>query len=1423
MYDANSAATICNGGGTNTSIFSDQNTLAQLYSGGIGANAGQGDLCDIGMDVVFLFDYTGSMTPAIDGVKAGLTTLVNEISTITGGNYRLGLVTYDGDNDSSPLAYASSGFYQSLPGEQKLIKPMSSGYGYDYAYITCIEKMGSVGNSSSFAASLDAIAESTNSDTTMKIGTQGEFGAVATYEIAQNQFAGSFRSDVLKLIIVVTDDGHQSITEFFDNGFVDNTVVPALSAQDIQVFVNSSVDPETAAIKGWMVEGWYPMVNDTSPTGQMYEDLDFSTGDWVTSGMVQGIQDLCNETFVYTCDPAVAGWYAETPVVAGSTIVYYWDGTAWTDQYTCPIPTVRYTLNFHDAITGGFPENIATNHPNYGGDTQFTWNEVPGTPFTVTIPCSEDAGYENLNLTGVSFTGSTGPSANLAFTLDNVNNEVTITGQIPSDAGAGQAYIFGSANLETATFTLTINSLIEDIYPTGPTGEAYLSNVQPMSGWTGNGSESMTLSYTGPLGSSSNFWVNINPLTSDYTLSNITGSASGNQAGINNHDFSIEQDGDGDWYISGTITIPENGLNANTTISIDGNAIQPTYRFTLYSSESITGAAIQAGDATQNFDGYTGDTFNFTTDLVADTGYDTITPTGVQLASYPQSSSISNLQVDDVNDRATGTVTMPSGGGTGGILITGTAEQEEYEFVVTFSESISGASWPSVTFTGPAGSTHSENVYPTVGNELDVYLQSYSENSGALSAYIISNSTGLIQVNLSAGNGGMPIGGGSATVQLFGSTSAKEYSYTVNIGLEGSLTTGSFTTDTVTVTGTAGQVIAGGFNWQDEAGYTYSAAGVETDDSALTAGFGGTPFDTSWSLTMPSGGGVGNITILDPQETETTYTYTVNMDITAMSGYENITWQARSYEGTNPSGDWTTGSPSSIAITGAAGEQHTYQFDLNPLNGAVIDLSSITLSGDTSAISGSGFVQINDVVYGTVTIPVGGGEATVAPKGTATLPDRTFTFNASDTIPNAAISGSSSYSITAPGGTEGPWTHTFDIVSDSGYEHTVTNVMYNSETYAAYGASASATPGGDLQVTLNEMPPGGGNLSVLAQGTSSATEYTATINFTEFISNASWSSSSQTVTGTAGQVITLNSNALVAANGYYFDITPTVNTASTSSEITDTGTQGWLSQPYSRNFTGIEFTMPEGGGTFTFRANGRTAVEVPEYTITYDSNGATAGYTAPTTGALPLTIAENGSVRTNYYFEGWSTSSGGGAGYQPGDTYNTAADETLYAVWTGCWTYCQPTYSITANQTVAITLPSAACWDDVVNVKRGTTVLSLVNTSDAAAKEVRNQPVGQHTYTITYANGCTDAVAVTVPDPIYRYVMDPCDGVSPNVVAMSNTTKTIGDVYWLTGSGYNDQPYTVASSAPGATFPAYDTTIGVEETEGCPSGGGGGK
>lgn len=111
--------------------------------------------------------------------------------------------------------------------------------------------------------------------------------------------------------------------------------------------------------------------------------------------------------------------------------------------------------------------------------------------------------------------------------------------------------------------------------------------------------------------------------------------------------------------------------------------------------------------------------------------------------------------------------------------------------------------------------------------------------------------------------------------------------------------------------------------------------------------------------------------------------------------------------------------------------------------------------------------------------------------------------------------------------------------------------------------------------------------------------------------------------------------------------------------------QGWAKSPSGR----VEYNP---GSAYGLDANTTLyAIWSPEtYTISFNANGGSGapGNQTKTYGQT-LTLSSTRPTRTNYNFIGWGTSSGStSAVYQPGGSYTSNGNATLYAVWTLAYT-----------------------------------------------------------------------------------------------------------------------------------------------------------
>ena len=292
------------------------------------------------------------------------------------------------------------------------------------------------------------------------------------------------------------------------------------------------------------------------------------------------------------------------------------------------------------------------------------------------------------------------------------------------------------------------------------------------------------------------------------------------------------------------------------------------------------------------------------------------------------------------------------------------------------------------------------------------------------------------------------------------------------------------------------------------------------------------------------------------------------------------------------------------------------------------------LGANTLAKSGYQFAGWNTAADGTGTNYVG---------------DNTFTINADTTlyaqwiiggvrlVYNAGIGGSG----TAPtsSGTYYTAFSTQPVVGNTG------SFSNGAKVFGGWNTAANGT-GTSYPAGSNYTMPGGGTVTLYAQWIDPATTYTLTYN------------AGTGGSGTAPAVPTTysaNAPATILGNtGPY-----------TNSDPTKTF-YGWNTLA---NGSGTSYPA---GSTLTMTANTTLYAQwvsaTPQYTVTYDANGAAGGAVpaAPTDypGGVQVPILGQGTLtRPGYTFLGWNgASSGAGSLYAPGYTF-ISKTATLYALW----------------------------------------------------------------------------------------------------------------------------------------------------------------
>lgn len=259
--------------------------------------------CTEGMDVIFLMDFTGSMTDIIADLKLEIANIISTIQTESNNDYRLGMILFDEQELTTIPNYTSTSRYTNLPAGRRL-QVKGDGDGVNdpiYMYITGLVEMAS-NNESAFTAALNDLA-------TPNFPIQGGTGAPEPGDVAfeyllggnsilstpdqpnplpnplPGPMVGAFRSGVTKIVILISDALPGGGNETYDT----NTITSLTTSKDtcvseaIQVFYFDVSDPSVSrpANQG------YRILSDN--TQGLFAQS--STAD--ASEIITGIEDIC--------------------------------------------------------------------------------------------------------------------------------------------------------------------------------------------------------------------------------------------------------------------------------------------------------------------------------------------------------------------------------------------------------------------------------------------------------------------------------------------------------------------------------------------------------------------------------------------------------------------------------------------------------------------------------------------------------------------------------------------------------------------------------------------------------------------------------------------------------------------------------------------------------------------------------------------------------------------------------------------------------------------------------------------------------------------------------------------------------------------------------------------------------------------------
>ena len=195
--------------------------------------------CSKAMDVVFLLDYTGSMGDDMVLLKENVESISSKVVTESGGDYRLAAVLIDqtGGEDSGTPSYwtGNNTTVSNLPSANK--------YNSGEVWLSAVVPFAST-NKSDFDTKIGYLDGSTNSATSMLIGSGAsgpEPNDTAIDRVLNNDLAGSFRSGVTRMIILITDNSPDGDGDDQFNGAEESAKMGTLSNQAVANVTTISV------------------------------------------------------------------------------------------------------------------------------------------------------------------------------------------------------------------------------------------------------------------------------------------------------------------------------------------------------------------------------------------------------------------------------------------------------------------------------------------------------------------------------------------------------------------------------------------------------------------------------------------------------------------------------------------------------------------------------------------------------------------------------------------------------------------------------------------------------------------------------------------------------------------------------------------------------------------------------------------------------------------------------------------------------------------------------------------------------------------------------------------------------------------------------------------------------------------------------
>jgi uncharacterized repeat protein (TIGR02543 family) len=470
---------------------------------------------------------------------------------------------------------------------------------------------------------------------------------------------------------------------------------------------------------------------------------------------------------------------------------------------------------------------------------------------------------------------------------------------------------------------------------------------------------------------------------------------------------------------------------------------------------------------------------------------------------------------------------------------------------------------------------------------------------------------------------------------------------------------------TVTVSGNTGSLAKTGYTFN---GWNTLANGSGTSYSP-TSNFTintNTTLYAQWTPVVPITYTViydGNTSTSGNVPVDTSSPYTAGSTVTVSGNTGSLAKTGYTFNGWNTlaNGSGTSYSPTSTFIVNANTTLYaqwtpvvptsytvTYDGNTNTSGNAPTDGSSPYTGGSTVTVSGN----TGSPVLAKTSYQFAGWNTLANGSGTNYIGGNTFTINANTTLYANWIIGGTRLVYNA--GTGGTGT----APSSSGTYYTALSTQpvvgntgsfsNGSLVFGGWNTLANGT-GTSYPAGSNIIMPGSGTVNLYAQWIDPATTYTLTYN------------PGIDGTGTAPN----NPNPTI------YNSKETVTVLGNSGPYTNIGDEPKIFYGWNTTEDGTGTSYPP-GSTITMSGNTNLYAQwvyaTPQYTVTYDANGATGGSVpaAPANypGGVQVPILGQGSLsKPGFTFLGWNGSStGAGSLYAPGYTF-ASKTATLYALW----------------------------------------------------------------------------------------------------------------------------------------------------------------